>query len=88
MIYPLKISLMDKRLKLALVALLGLSTACSSVKNSPKKAKKDKTEKVDPRVVVMYGVRPPKAEAPKKEEVRKERIAEDLEPVVEDTQEE
>ncbi len=76
---------MDRKLKLAIVALLGLSTACSSVKDAPKKSKKDKTETIDNRMVVMYGVRPPKAEV--KKDAPKERISEDLDPVVEDTQE-
>ena len=61
---------MNKKLKLALAALLGFSTACSTVKNAPAKgAEEQKQEtgsqevqdsvKVPPRIVVMYGVRPP-----------------------------
>ncbi len=53
---------MNRKLKLALAALLGFSAACSSVKNAPK----DKTSDVkvepgpsNPRIVVMYGVRVP-----------------------------
>ena len=62
---------MNKKLKLALAALLGFSTACSTVKNAPAKgAEEQKQEtgsqeiqdsvKVPPRIVVMYGVRPPR----------------------------
>lgn len=61
---------MNKRLKIALAALLGFSTACSSVKNTPVKgtAKEQKQEQepeqipdsiVRPRIVVMYGVPTP-----------------------------
>ncbi len=58
---------MNRKLKLALAALLGFSTACSTVKNASSK----KTEKTDDAaipadtvkiihpIVVMYGVRPP-----------------------------
>lgn len=58
---------MDRKLKLALAALLGFSTACSSVKNAPKEEGKPARDAdtttvvkgVDPnrRIVVMYGVR-------------------------------
>ena len=46
--------------KLALVALLGFSTACSTVKEAPK-SKNEKGEKSEtvPSIVVMYGVRRP-----------------------------
>ena len=61
---------MNKKLKLALAALLGFSTACSTGKIAPAKgAEEQKQEtgsqevqdsvKVPPRIVVMYGVRPP-----------------------------
>ena len=56
---------MNKKLKLALAALLGFSTACSTVKNAPAKGAEEQKqetgsqEKVPPRIVVMYGVRPP-----------------------------
>ena len=53
--------------KLALAALLGFSTACSSVKQAPKdtSGQKDadttlvKEPKHPARIVLMYGVRPP-----------------------------
>ena len=49
-----------KSIKLAIIALLGFSTACSTVKESSK-SKKEKSEKeeVAPAIVVMYGVRRP-----------------------------
>lgn len=63
---------MNKKLKIALAALLGFSTACSSVKNTPIKGaeKEQKQEQgqepeqvldsiVRPRIVVMYGVPTP-----------------------------
>lgn len=55
---------MNRKLKLALAALLGFSTACSTVKNASSKKTDDAavpadTVEVAPRVVVMYGVRPP-----------------------------
>lgn len=61
---------MNKKLKLALAALLGFSAACSTVKNAPAKGGEEQQQqtgspqvqdsvKVPPRIVVMYGVRPP-----------------------------
>ena len=55
---------MNKKLKLALAALLGFSTACSTVKNAPAKGAEEQkqetgSQEVPPRIVVMYGVRPP-----------------------------
>lgn len=58
---------MNRKLKLALAALLGFSAACSTVKNTPSKKMGDAenpgytvdTAKVSHPVVVMYGVRPP-----------------------------
>lgn len=60
---------MNRKLKIALAALLGFSAACSSVKNAPKESS-GKSNDADttvvrgypenpPRVVVMYGVRVP-----------------------------
>ena len=60
---------MNKRVKLAVAALLGFSAACSSVKNAPKQGEEQNipVETVEPdgpsRIVVMYGVRPPVAPA-------------------------
>ena len=49
-----------KSCKLALVALLGFSTACSTVKEAPKSEKeKGKKAETVPSIVVMYGVRRP-----------------------------
>lgn len=55
---------MNRKLKLALAALLGFSTACSTVKNASSKktdgaAIPADTVEVSRPVVVMYGVRPP-----------------------------
>ncbi len=55
---------MNRKLKLALAALLGFSTACSTVKNASSKKTDDvaipaDTVKIIHPVVVMYGVRPP-----------------------------
>lgn len=62
---------MSKKLKLALLTLLGFSTACSSVKNTPAKGGDKQTSEADSvvvkgsgsdlrHVIVMYGVRPPR----------------------------
>lgn len=56
---------MDKRLLLALAALLGFSTACSTVKKTPKTSEPkdnqeaEKSGELHRRVMVMYGVRTP-----------------------------
>ena len=60
---------MNKKLKLALATLLGFSAACSTVKNAPAKGEGEQQQEAGapevrdsvapPRVMVMYGVRPP-----------------------------
>ena len=58
---------MNRKIKLAVAALLGFSAACSSVKNTPAKGAGE-TETAEPelrvdtvhRVVVMYGVPNPR----------------------------
>lgn len=61
---------MNRRVKLAILALLGFSTACSTVKDSPRRdgracgsdeapAPDSVERKIPPRIVLMYGVRPP-----------------------------
>ncbi len=50
---------MDKKVKLALLALLGFSTACSTVKSGSKSKEQEVTEIERPTTIVMYGVRPP-----------------------------
>lgn len=55
---------MSKRIKWALLALLGFSTACSTVKNSAKESQQEAPEEVTPpteehRIRVLYGVRRP-----------------------------
>ncbi len=57
---------MNRKLKLALAALLGFSAACSTVKNAPSKGSGDPeamadTARIDRPVIVMYGVRIPDA---------------------------
>lgn len=54
---------MGKKLKFAMIALLGFSTACSSVKKAEKSKETGKTsEEVAPAIRVMYGVRTPEPE--------------------------
>jgi hypothetical protein len=56
---------MSKRMKLALLALLGFSTACSTVKSGSKSrvegisSEEVITNDSAPRIRVLYGVRPP-----------------------------
>ena len=57
---------MNRKLKIALAALLGFFAACSSVKNAPKDDGKQRDADTtvvknpsNPRIVVMYGVRVP-----------------------------
>ncbi len=57
---------MNRKLKLALAALLGFSAACSTVKNAPSKGSGDPeaqadTVRIDRPVIVMYGVLIPDA---------------------------
>ncbi len=60
---------MINKIKLAIVALLGFSTACSSVKQTTK-SKDDKTpsEEVTPAIKVMYGVPSPRPVDPSEKE--------------------
>lgn len=56
---------MSKKMKLALLALLGFATACSTVKNGTKGPEKEEdTQMVEPTIRVLYGVRPPVAVDP------------------------
>lgn len=57
---------MSKKTKLALLALLGFATACSTVKNSPKSSDSEEgqTQIAEPAIRVLYGVRPPVAVDP------------------------
>ena len=84
---------MNKRLKLALAALLGFSTACTSVRNAPKddgKQPKDADTTVvrggtgdSPRVIVMYGVRVPDSVRLKRMERLERQRPDSLPPVAE-----
>lgn len=58
---------MTKRIKWAMLALLGFSTACSTVKNSAKEPQKETPEELAPRaeehrIRVLYGVRRPEVQ--------------------------
>ena len=77
---------MNKKLKLALAALLGFSAACSSVKNAPRQSETQGSEQAEAegdtlklrRIIVMYGVRPPQGGSvvtPLSEAVEAERAA-------------
>ena len=51
---------MNRRLKLAIAALLGFSTACSTVKQAPQESEpQPDSVKMVPAIKVMYGTRPP-----------------------------
>lgn len=65
-----------KSIKLAIIALLGFSTACSTVKEGTK-SKKEKEDKVEvtPAIVVMYGVRRPVEPRTDVEQPKVEKIA-------------
>lgn len=66
---------MKRRIKYLIAGLLGFSTACSTVKQSPRDLRQADTETgsvretdstaLPPRVVVMYGVRPPQPATPR-----------------------
>lgn len=65
---------MNKKLKLALAALLGFSAACSTVKNAPTRGENGQEQESGatgvadsvsrPRIIVMYGVRYPGSDNP------------------------
>ena len=55
---------MGKKIKLALIGLLGFSTACTSVRKSNRTPQEEpqpveRIEQEEPRIMVMYGVRMP-----------------------------
>ena len=51
---------MINKIKLAIVALLGFSTACSSVKHTTRSKTDTQSEEVTPAIKVMYGVPAPR----------------------------
>lgn len=72
---------MSKRITLAVLALLGFSTACSTVKNTQTEqnvAPETEINQQNPAIRVLYGVRPPKEEmkAPENTEIPAEQKAE------------
>ena len=60
---------MSKRVKLALLALLGFSTACSTVRQSgvQEGGNSEGVEQSEPAIRVLYGVRPPVREVPEEQ---------------------
>ncbi len=88
---------MIRNLKYLVAVALGFSTACSTVKQAPREKRADETDpsfvhetdtaRVPPRIVVMYGVRPPLSDSLRLQ--RMARMAPDsLPPVAEEPQEE
>lgn len=90
---------MKRKLKLFVAALLGFSTACSSVKQAPKQKDRQKdgdsvivvgdpdAGESQPRIIVMYGVFSPQSDSLRRQ--RMERMMPDsLPPVVEEPREE
>ena len=53
---------MGKKVKWALLTMLGFATACSTVKNAPQGGPQDQapdSARVERQIRLMYGVRPP-----------------------------
>lgn len=65
---------MGKKLKIAIIAMLGFSTACSTAKKSRQSTEPEQPQpqpqpaEVVPRIKVMYGVRSPYPVAPLQQE--------------------
>lgn len=89
---------MNRKIKLALAALLGFSAACTSVKNAPKedaRQPKDADTAVvkgysefPRRVIVMYGVRTPRQDSTRAERLKRLERPDTLPPVAERPREE
>lgn len=92
--------MMKRKWKLAVAALLGFSTACSTVRQAPKQpASKDQTKPrtadttaikarpVPPRIVLMYGVRPPVSDSVRIRRMERQ-LPDSLPPVAEEPREE
>ncbi|WP_417014672.1 hypothetical protein [Alistipes sp.] len=91
----------NRKWKLAIAALLGFSTACSTVRQAPqqKPASQDetrpqpadttqvKTRPVPPRIVLMYGVRPPLSDSVRIRRMERQQ-PDSLPPVAEEPREE
>ncbi len=72
---------MSKKITFAVLALLGFSTACSTVKNTQTEqnpAPETEVNTQSPAIRVLYGVRPPQEEmkAPQGNEIQTEQKAE------------
>ena len=78
---------MNRKIKLALAALLGFSTACTSVKNADTTAVKG-TSDFPRRVVVMYGVPAPRLDSARAERLKRLERPDTLPPVAERPREE
>mgnify|MGYP000562021166 CR=1 FL=1 len=50
---------MGKKVKWALLTMLGFATACSTVKNAPQGGPLDQAARGERQIRLMYGVRPP-----------------------------
>ena len=94
---------MNRKVKLALAAFLGFSAACSTVKQAPQVAKEPAAEETPqprdadtavvqeqpgrPRIVLMYGVRPPVSDSMRTKRLEQQR-PDSLPPVAEQPVEE
>ena len=83
---------------MALAALLGFSTACSTVRQAPREAESGQRSEADttqvrverevpPRIVLMYGVRPPLSDSARMKRVARQR-PDSLPPVAEQPEDE
>lgn len=87
---------MNRKIKLAIIAMLGFSTACTAVKNAPKNKERSGASQgsdtvpaeIPRRVVVMYGVPAPLLDSVQAEHKRRDMERPDtLPPVAERPQE-
>ncbi|WP_299221230.1 hypothetical protein [uncultured Alistipes sp.] len=76
---------MNRKWKLALAALLGFSTACSTVKNAPRRDAAEGGERIEQRdslrIMVMYGVptpRPERLDAQQQQQQQQQREASEV----------
>ncbi|WP_295990407.1 hypothetical protein [uncultured Alistipes sp.] len=80
---------MNRKWKLALAALLGFSTACSTVKNAPRRDAAEGGERIEQRdslrIMVMYGVptpRPERLDAQQQQQQQQREASEVADPAV------
>lgn len=91
---------MNRKLKLALAALLGFSTACSTVRNAPKGESEQKQDadttqvkgsgSYPPRIMLMYGVPTPRQDSIRRNRMNRleRQLPDSLPPVAEKPAEE